>query len=110
MITITFYRDKDRNYKRFSCEGHAGYAESGSDIICAAVSVLVINTVNCLEQFTTCEFKKKRLDEKRGIIDITFQNNLDHDANLLIQSLVFGLQNILNDNTADYISLFFKEV
>ena len=27
-------------------KGHAGYAEEGQDIVCAAVSALVINTVN----------------------------------------------------------------
>ncbi|WP_286028525.1 ribosomal-processing cysteine protease Prp [Ligilactobacillus agilis] len=34
----------------FEMYGHAGYADSGFDIVCAAVSVLAINTVNSLEQ------------------------------------------------------------
>ena len=32
--------------------GHAGYADAGSDIICAAVSVLVFNTLNAIESYT----------------------------------------------------------
>ena len=33
-------------------KGHAGYAEEGYDIICAAVSALTVNTINSIEQFT----------------------------------------------------------
>ena len=32
--------------------GHAGYAEEGQDIICAAVSALIVNTVNSVETLT----------------------------------------------------------
>ena len=30
-----------------------GYSEAGSDVVCAAVSVLVINTLNSIERFTS---------------------------------------------------------
>ena len=36
----------------FQTAGHAGYADAGQDIVCAAASVLVINTMNAIEQFT----------------------------------------------------------
>ena len=36
----------------FDLEGHAGYSEAGTDIVCAAVSVLVINTINAVEMYT----------------------------------------------------------
>ena len=36
MITVTFERKEDRVIS-FTAEGHAGYAEAGSDIVCAAV-------------------------------------------------------------------------
>ncbi len=47
MIKIVFYRQGDA-FWGFEESGHAGYAESGDDIICSAVSamsMLVINTV-----------------------------------------------------------------
>ena len=47
MITITV-KKRNGNYLEFVSKGHAGYAEEGQDIVCAAVSVLVINTVNSL--------------------------------------------------------------
>ena len=42
MTTILIRKTKD-SYQGFNCIGHAGYADAGSDIICAAVSVLVFN-------------------------------------------------------------------
>lgn len=37
MTTIRFFRDHGR-ILGFSCVGHSGYAEAGSDIVCAAVT------------------------------------------------------------------------
>ncbi|MFR1298730.1 MAG: ribosomal-processing cysteine protease Prp [Blautia massiliensis (ex Durand et al. 2017)] len=51
MITIKV-RKKNGSYEEFISKGHAGYAEAGQDIVCAAVSALIITTVNSLEKFT----------------------------------------------------------
>ena len=51
MTTILIRKTKD-SYQGFNCIGHAGYADAGSDIICAAVSVLVFNTLNAIESYT----------------------------------------------------------
>lgn len=46
MITVTI----DECYDRFSArmQGHAGYAESGSDIVCAAASILAYSLAETL--------------------------------------------------------------
>ena len=44
-------------YFSFSVSGHAGYAEAGRDIVCAAVSMLVINTANALDGLTDNSLK-----------------------------------------------------
>ncbi len=49
MIHVTIYQNKKGEYTGFSATGHAGYAKAGEDIVCAAASVLMINTVNALE-------------------------------------------------------------
>ena len=49
MIHVKFTKKADL-ITAFEMYGHAGYADSGFDIVCAAVSVLAINTVNSLEQ------------------------------------------------------------
>ena len=45
-ITVT---ESDGEYISVESNGHAGYAEEGQDIICAAVSALIVNTVNSVE-------------------------------------------------------------
>ena len=44
MISVTVYKDRNNHYTGFRCDGHAGYAELGEDIVCSAVSVLTLNT------------------------------------------------------------------
>ncbi|MCI8624465.1 MAG: ribosomal-processing cysteine protease Prp [Provencibacterium sp.] len=47
MISVRFVKSGFR-YRGFEVSGHAGYAEKGSDIVCAAVTTsvqLVINTI-----------------------------------------------------------------
>ena len=36
----------------FKTYGHSGYADEGSDIVCSAISLLVINTINAIDTFT----------------------------------------------------------
>ena len=62
MITIKV-RKKNGSYEEFISKGHAGYAEAGQDIVCAAVSALIITTVNSLEKFTDDKFDvQERMD------------------------------------------------
>ena len=44
-------KKENGHYKSFHINGHAMYAEAGSDIVCAAVSALVINTINSIEEW-----------------------------------------------------------
>ena len=37
MIKVTIYQSSEGKISGFAVQGHAGYAESGSDIVCAAV-------------------------------------------------------------------------
>lgn len=53
MIRAVFYRS-DGLFSGFDISGHAGYAEAGSDIVCASVSSAVQFAVNILDEFD-CE-------------------------------------------------------
>ena len=108
MITITIYQNHE-DVTGFRCIGHSGYAESGSDIICAGVSALVINTINSIDAFTTSTFQIDT-EEESGLIDFTFESDADHDAQLLVKSMILGLKGIQNDYGNDYIILNFREV
>ena len=80
MITIKV-RKKNGSYEEFISKGHAGYAEAGQDIVCAAVSALIITTVNSLEKFTDDKFD---VQEKDGFVSIHFRNDLSEQVVITI--------------------------
>ena len=108
MITITVYR-KHGKAAGFRCTGHSGYAQSGKDIVCAAVSMLVINTVNAIEAFTASEFDLDTEDES-GLIEVELKKEPDHDTKLLLDTMFLGLQDIQNNYGNEYLILEYKEV
>ena len=87
--------------------GHAEYAEEGQDIICAAVSVLMVNTANSLEQLTddgfTCE-------EDDGYVAIAIEQEASDAAILLMNSLRLGLESIQETYGDAYLDIVTKEV
>lgn len=109
MITITVYRNQKKQYTRLHCIGHAEYANPGEDIVCAGVSTLVLNTINAIEAFTDEKFDADT-DRLSGLIDIQFYNPVGHDAQLLLETMVLGLQDIQNNYGTAYSVLIFKEV
>ena len=90
MITAEVKYDENGKYESFECFGHANYSEPGSDIICASVSMLVINTANCIEAFSDCEFEAKAGDR----ITYRFKSVPDIKAEVLMDALIFGLNDI----------------
>ena len=107
MTNITVYCN-DNTYTGFRIEGHAGYADEGEDIICAGISVLAINFVNSIEGLTSDKFSQFE-HEDDGIIDFEFTDTISNEAEILIKSLVLGLEQ-LEKEYKDFISLDYKEV
>ena len=57
MINVVIYQNEKEECTGFQTEGHAGYADPGQDIVCAAASVLIINTMNAIERlYRRCDF------------------------------------------------------
>lgn len=87
---------------KLEISGHAGYADSGNDIVCSAVSMLsyaIANKILNLDFETAVEV----LDNK-----FVFKNDVaSHDLNLLLETLYEGLL-MVEDQYGDYISI--KEV
>lgn len=111
MIKITIYKNQEDEYVGFQCKGHAGYDDNGHDIVCAAVSILVLNTVNSIEQFTYDKFKGEA-DDKTGFIEFMFHSEPSAEAALLIDSMILGLESIqkVYNKDEDYVQISFKEV
>ena len=110
MIKATFYQKSDRSYAGFRVRDHAGAAEAGEDIVCAAVSALVTNTVNSLEELTDDDFTVQT-DESSAIIELSFTDRPSPEADLLMRSLAIGLTSIESEpNYQTYIDVIFEEV
>ncbi len=108
MINVLIFNDKNGCCRGFDCQGHAGYADAGEDIVCSAVSVLTINTVNAIENFTDDPFICIP-DEESGLIQVNFQDVLSHDADLLVKTMIQGLCSIA-EIYSDHIHVEIKEV
>ena len=108
MIKVTIYQDSEQKISRFLMQDHAGYAESGSDIICAAASALAQNTVNSIEQFTDDAFTVD-VDEVSGGLDVRLEPGYSKETELLLNSLILGLQGI-EEEYMEYIDVIFEEV
>lgn len=97
-------------YRGFSLVGHAGYAESGSDIICAAVSMLSTNAVNSIEKLTGDKISYN-VDEDTGLLSMSFSDKvISNESKLLVDSLIIGLESIRESYGDTYIKISYKEV
>ncbi|MBR3772474.1 MAG: ribosomal-processing cysteine protease Prp [Clostridium sp.] len=102
MIKITVFRDDNGICQGFQCLGHAEYDEYGQDIVCAAVSILVVNTINSIEEFTddaiACEVK-----EDSGDVKFEFTDDISSESKLLVESMLLGLRGVEQEYGKDYI-------
>ncbi len=109
MTKITIFQNQNQICMGFDCVGHAGYADSGEDIVCAGISILVQNTINAIEEYTdegfTCDF-----NEESGDIRFRFTLEPEHDAILLVNTMILGLQGIQSSYGKNFLRLQFKEV
>ncbi len=109
MITITIYKDPQGRYKGFRTNGHAQSAEYGKDIVCAAVSMLVINTINSMESLLQEAFTCNE-DSNTGTIELRFHKIPQSGSILLMDSMVLGLNEVKKQYGKKYILLKFEEV
>ena len=107
MTNITVYK-ADNLYIGFKVFGHSGYDESGRDIVCAGISALTINFINSVEEFMDDRFIVKT-NEEDGMIDFKFESKPSKESQVLLDSLVFGLENLAKDYK-EFISFEFREV
>ncbi|MDE5966036.1 MAG: ribosomal-processing cysteine protease Prp [Lachnospiraceae bacterium] len=109
MIQVTFYKNRQDGYCGFRFIGHAEYAEAGEDVVCAGVSALVINTVNCIDKLTDDRFTIDS-DADTGLIELQLTDSVSQDTALLLKALLIGCQGISNDYGTDYVKIHCKEV
>jgi uncharacterized protein YsxB (DUF464 family) len=109
MTHVTIFINEDKECVGFQIEDHAGYADQGEDIVCAAISTLVINTINSIEAFTGT-VPIVETDEKSGYIHCSFEESITNEAALLLDSMILGLSQIKEQYGTKYIDVKIKEV
>ena len=109
MTKVTIYKNEQNECVGFRAYGHAGYAAEGEDIVCAAISILTINTMNAIEAFTDARCSLVS-DDEDGMIDFQIENP-SKETTLLLDTMVLGLETMAEDEDyADFIDLKFEEV
>ena len=114
MTTITFYK-ADGYYYGFEEQGHTGFAESGDDILCSALSAMTMLIINTIEvsYASTVEYT---IDEKTTDIRLIAKSALpkyESDERRqfaisgLIQAYFFQLMDLVEEYY-DYLDV--KEV
>ena len=106
MVHVEIIREAER-INGFSLRGHAGFADKGKDIVCAAVSVLAINTVNSIEALLPEDGKLMEVvsEEKEGIIKCRFVSEPSKDAGLLLNSMYLGLKTIEKEYGSKFLKI-----
>lgn len=90
--------------------GHAGYARKNQqDILCAAISVLVIGTINSLTELAG-EALEVSQNESTGFIKCDFDGILQEKSIFLLDSMVFCLENLSREYGEKYLQVKFEEV
>lgn len=109
MTLITISKNQNGSYKKLICKGHSGFAKAGKDIVCASVSVLVINTINALEDLGKESFETIS-NEEDGFIRCDFSHPLQERSIFLLDVMVYGLLNIQKEYGDKYLQVKFEEV
>ena len=104
MTRCEFFTENDR-ITGFSVSGHSGYAEAGSDIICAAVSAVVTMAEATIND--VCGAKAKvRVKEEDARITLTLPTSCDEEDTVqaVLAGMLVTLCN-LRDDYPDYIEV-----
>lgn len=110
MTTVTIRKDQKQAYRGFTCIGHADYAgKNQPDILCAAISALVIGTLNSLTDLAG-EKLSVDTDEATGFIRCDFQGTLQEKSSFLLDAMVFNLENLSREYGKKYLLVKFEEV
>lgn len=103
MINAEFYYNEKHRLFGFKISGHAGFAKNGKDIVCSAVSVLTINTVNSIDRLTD-DYYEFEQDDDEGVMILRMEELTD-SSELLLRSLRIGIEGIVEEYGSDYVNI-----
>ena len=94
--------------------GHAEYAGRSlfgrkPDILCSAISMMVISTINSLKELAGEQLAIVS-NEETGFIKCDFESDLQEKSVFLVDSMVFSLENLSKEYGEKYLQVKFEEV
>ena len=104
MTRCEFFTENDR-ITGFSISGHSGYAEAGSDIVCAAISAVVTMAEATINDVCVAKAKVRVKDEDTRIT-LTLPASCDEEES--VQAVLAGMMLTLislRDDYPDYIEV-----
>ena len=104
MTRCEFFPENDR-ITGFSVSGHSGYAEAGSDIVCAAVSAVVTMAEATINDVLGAK-AKVRVKDEQARISLTLPTSCDEEES--VQAVLTGMMLTLcslRDDYPDYIEV-----
>jgi uncharacterized protein YsxB (DUF464 family) len=108
MIKASFFITPNHQTVAFKLTGHADAGDYGHDIVCAAVSVLSISTVNGLTKIIHTHPEIDKNDAEGGYLKVT-QIDTGHDAQILMNTFLNSLEDI-QEQYPDFVSIKMNEV
>ena len=109
--TVAFFRKADGTLTGYRAQGHTGYAEAGSDIVCAAVSALTQSTLNGLKGVLKAPVMYD-IDGDKALLEVQLTPEATKGqveaAQLLLVTLLEGLQAIERSYPRN-VRIFFEE-
>ena len=100
MITINIKRNDKNEIIKFSLEGHAGYAKSGNDIVCAAVSAITNMIIIGFEKLNIMPAYERNDD---GYLSFELPKDLSEEQNSKIQYLLNCMTDEFMDIQKNYV-------
>ena len=103
MIKITIRYQSTGEFLSLESLGHANSAPHGEDLVCAAVSGILLGGINALKD----ECYSLKTDEKKGNLVLCNIGKMSQHDNIVIETVISQLQAIERDNPK-FISISVK--
>ena len=109
MTRIVFHKQGE-DFVRIESNGHTGYADSGEDIVCAAISALLQGAALGVRDVAGVK-AKYRVNEDKGSLLLELPSDLGaserHDCNVILQTLLVSVSDIAK-GYSEYIEVEVK--
>ncbi len=109
MVKVRFSTE-DGKFTGVECEGHAGYAAEGEDIVCAALSSVIQTAVLGVMRIVGVNVGYET-DEERGYLKAILPKDISddewHDADIILKTAYLGASD-LHETFSDFIELEVK--